>query len=65
MKIEILKEGATSIYGSDAIAGVINFFTIKKFDGFKVKIGSQTTSNYDQMIILLVCCMEQKSSMEI
>ena len=38
-KIEILKEGATSIYGSDAIAGVINFFTIKKFDGFKVKIG--------------------------
>ena len=39
-KIEILKEGATSIYGSDAIAGVINFFTIKKFDGFKVKIGS-------------------------
>ena len=47
-KIEILKEGATSIYGSDAIAGVINFFTIKKFDGFKVKIGSQTTSNYDQ-----------------
>ena len=47
-KIEILKEGATSIYGSDAIAGVINFFTIKKFDGFKAKIGSQTTSNYDQ-----------------
>jgi len=47
-KIEILKEGATSIYGSDAIAGVINFITIKKFDGFKVKIGSQTTSNYDQ-----------------
>ena len=26
-KVEILKEGATSLYGSDAVAGVINFFT--------------------------------------
>ena len=47
-KIEILKEGATSMYGSDAIAGVINFFTIKKFDGFKLKLGQQSTSDYDQ-----------------
>ncbi|MDC1081538.1 TonB-dependent receptor [Gammaproteobacteria bacterium] len=47
-KIEILKEGATSIYGSDAIAGVINFLTYKDFDGLKVKIGKQKTSNYNQ-----------------
>ena len=30
-RIEILKEGATSLYGSDAIAGVVNFFTYKNF----------------------------------
>ena len=47
-KIEILKEGATSIYGSDAIAGVINFLTYKDFDGVRVKIGKQKTSNYNQ-----------------
>ena len=46
-KVEILKEGATSLYGSDAIAGVINFFTYKKFDGFKLKFGEQSTTNYE------------------
>ena len=47
-KIEILKEGATSIYGSDAIAGVINFLTFREFEGFRVKAGKQTTTNYNQ-----------------
>ena len=47
-KIEILKEGATSIYGSDAIAGVINFLTFKEFDGIRIKVGQQSTANYDQ-----------------
>ena len=46
-KIEIFKEGATSAYGSDAVAGVINFLTYKKFDGFKIKFGDQSTENYD------------------
>jgi iron complex outermembrane receptor protein len=46
-KIEILKEGATSIYGSDAVAGVVNFLTYKKFDGFKIKFGDQSSENYN------------------
>ncbi|QNM83116.1 TonB-dependent receptor [Sphingomonas sabuli] len=32
-RIEILREGASSIYGSDAIAGVINIITDTKVDG--------------------------------
>ncbi|WP_176736371.1 TonB-dependent receptor plug domain-containing protein [Oligoflexus tunisiensis] len=32
-RIEILQEGASAIYGSDAIAGVINIITIKNWDG--------------------------------
>ncbi len=32
-RIDVLKEGASSIYGSDAIAGVINIITRKKFEG--------------------------------
>ena len=42
-KVEVLKEGATSLYGSDAVAGVINFFTYKEFEGFKLKFGEQST----------------------
>lgn len=32
-RVEILKDGASSIYGSDAITGVINFITRKDFSG--------------------------------
>ena len=34
--IEVLEDGASSIYGSDAIAGVINIITKKKFDGVQL-----------------------------
>ena len=47
-KIEILKEGATSLYGSDAVAGVVNVFTEKNYDGFKVNVSNFGTTNYDQ-----------------
>ena len=47
-RIEILKDGATSLYGSDAIAGVINFQTYQQFDGIRFLLGSQKTSNFDQ-----------------
>merc|ERR1712224_1015695 len=32
-RIEILADGASSVYGSDAIAGVVNVITKKGFDG--------------------------------
>ena len=32
-RIEVLKDGASTIYGSDAIAGVINIITRKNFEG--------------------------------
>jgi outer membrane receptor protein involved in Fe transport len=35
-RIEVLKDGASAIYGSDAIAGVINIITRKKFEGAEV-----------------------------
>ena len=34
-RIEILADGASSVYGSDAIAGVINVITKKGFDGME------------------------------
>src|SRR5689334_1716883 len=34
-RVEILKDGASAIYGADAIAGVINFILRKDFRGFE------------------------------
>ncbi len=33
-RVEVLKDGASAIYGSDAIAGVVNIITHKEFTGF-------------------------------
>ncbi|HEL4299537.1 TonB-dependent receptor [Stenotrophomonas sp. GD03930] len=35
-RIDILKDGASTIYGSDAIAGVVNIITKQNFDGAEV-----------------------------
>ena len=35
-RIDVLKEGAGAVYGSDAIAGVVNFITRSQFEGFEV-----------------------------
>ena len=43
--VEILKDGASSIYGSDAVAGVVNYIT-KKGDGGEINAGvSQPTES--------------------
>ncbi|MBI1399982.1 MAG: TonB-dependent receptor [Hyphomonas sp.] len=35
-RVEVLKDGAAALYGSDAIAGVVNFITNQDLDGFEV-----------------------------
>jgi iron complex outermembrane receptor protein len=35
-RVEVLEDGASAIYGSDAIAGVVNIITRRKFDGAEV-----------------------------
>lgn len=47
-RVEILKEGAASTYGSDAIAGVVNFILRKDFEGLEVNLGVQETSDGNQ-----------------
>src|SRR3954470_10127596 len=34
-RVEVLADGASSVYGSDAVAGVVNFITRRTFDGFE------------------------------
>jgi outer membrane receptor protein involved in Fe transport len=45
-RVEVLKEGAGAIYGSDAIAGVVNFIT-RKVEGFEVNADYGRTSKSD------------------
>ena len=40
-RVEVLKEGAASIYGSDAVAGVVNYILRRDFSGFEVDITRQ------------------------
>ncbi|MFK7889319.1 MAG: TonB-dependent receptor [Granulosicoccus sp.] len=47
-RVEILKEGATTAYGSDAVAGVVNYILKKDFEGFEINGGYQTTENDNQ-----------------
>ncbi len=35
-KVEVLQDGASAIYGSDAIGGVVNVITHRDFEGFKI-----------------------------
>src|SRR5947207_1756342 len=53
-RVEVLEDGASAIYGSDAIAGVVNIITRKKVDGVEVngytgaldKGGRQTEASF-------------------
>jgi len=38
--VEVLREGASSLYGSDAIGGVINFITKKDYNGGELNINA-------------------------
>jgi iron complex outermembrane receptor protein len=45
-RVEVLKDGASGVYGSDAVAGVVNFILTKDFQGIEVgaTLGTPTGS---------------------
>ena len=48
-RVEVLAEGASSIYGSDAVAGVVNFITRKGYDGVSVNLQAGTGNDYSTL----------------
>ncbi|MGE5184475.1 MAG: TonB-dependent receptor plug domain-containing protein, partial [Acidobacteriota bacterium] len=46
-RVEILKDGASALYGADAIGGVVNIITRKQFDGSEVALLSSTSQHGD------------------
>ncbi|SEA60592.1 TonB-dependent receptor [Alkalimonas amylolytica] len=47
-RVEVLQDGATAIYGADAIAGVVNIHTFKDFTGMHAKAYYGQTSHGDR-----------------
>ena len=47
-RVEILKDGASAVYGSDAVAGVVNFILQKNFQGYQIggTYGTPTESGW-------------------
>lgn len=45
-RVEVLKDGASAVYGSDAVAGVVNFILQKNFQGYEISgtLGTPTES---------------------
>lgn len=46
-RVEVLKDGAASTYGSDAIGGVVNFITRKNFTGVEVSADYRAVDGSD------------------
>lgn len=46
-RMEILRDGASTIYGSDAISGVVNIITRKSFEGAEVYASAGTSQEGD------------------
>jgi len=49
-RVEIITGGATTVYGSDAVAGVVNFVTRTDFDGFGLDASAYATEQGDSTI---------------
>jgi len=49
-RIEVLKDGASAIYGSDAIAGVVNILLRKDFNGTEARVSYNNTFDTDSAV---------------
>jgi iron complex outermembrane recepter protein len=48
-RVDIVTGGASAVYGSDAVTGVVNFVLNRKFDGFKADVNTGISTYADAM----------------
>ncbi|MBU3001884.1 TonB-dependent receptor domain-containing protein [Paraglaciecola arctica] len=46
-RMEIVKDGASALYGSDAVAGVVNFITKRNYEGTQISLDYQDGAHGD------------------
>lgn len=52
-RVDVVTGGASASYGSDAVGGVVNFITDKRFEGFKANIAGGITNYGDDKQYLI------------
>ena len=43
-RLEVLKDGASALYGSEAVGGVVNLMTVREFDGLELWLSADMTT---------------------
>jgi iron complex outermembrane receptor protein len=46
-RVEVITDGGSSLYGADAVGGVINFNTLNEFEGVQLDLGYDTGDDFD------------------
>src|SRR3954469_15521906 len=46
-RVDVLADGASAVYGSDAVAGVVNFVTRRTFDGLELNSSDGNPDSYE------------------
>jgi outer membrane receptor protein involved in Fe transport len=47
-RVEVLKDGSSAVYGSDAVAGVVNIILRKDYEGLELSGGYGSADGYDE-----------------
>ena len=52
-RVEVLKDGASAVYGADAVSGVVNLITKDEFDGFRLdtKFGISDEGDAEEYLV--------------
>ena len=50
-RVEVLKDGASAVYGSDAVAGVVNIITRRDFEGVEINVFTGQAGESDGDIV--------------
>lgn len=61
-RLEVLKDGASALYGADAVAGVVNFVLRKDYDGvqLKARLGGATEGGAGEQIYSALAGMSKE-----
>ncbi len=52
-RVEVLKDGASAVYGADAVAGVVNIITKQEFEGVEasIKLGAAFEGDAEELLL--------------
>jgi iron complex outermembrane receptor protein len=53
-RVEVVPDGGSALYGSDAVSGTVNFITRKRFDGTEIAVHRGFANDYDSRDVSLI-----------